>query len=133
MVQIGSPYTTPPPGQSEIKFFLLLGPPPISKIDAIKKILGWTTCFALFSKCRHQNLEITFCAITSSKAVRVAKLVSIHMFLGVRNSIIPIKKCFCLVENLQIAIQTYFLCIFCVSPWAREGEKVTVHPSPMKV
>ena len=30
----------PPLGQSETKFFLLLGPPPISKVDAIKKKLG---------------------------------------------------------------------------------------------
>ena len=30
----------PPPGQSETKFLLLIGPPRISKVDAIKKKLG---------------------------------------------------------------------------------------------
>ena len=35
----------PPPGQSETKFFLLLGPPPISKVDAIKKKAGMDYLF----------------------------------------------------------------------------------------
>ena len=30
----------PPPGQSETKFLLFIGPPRISKVDAIKKKLG---------------------------------------------------------------------------------------------
>ena len=83
----------PPPGQSETKFLLFLGPPPISKVDAIKKKLGWTTCFGPFSKWPpSKSGNHVLCHNLSSKAVRVTKLVSIHMFLGTRNLIIPIKN-----------------------------------------
>ena len=58
------PLPPPPPGQSETKFLLFLGPPPISKFDAIKKKLGWTTCLGHFQNGHHRDLEITFCAIT---------------------------------------------------------------------
>ena len=82
----------PPPGQSETKFFLLLGPPPISKVDAIKKKLGWTTCFGPFSKWPpSKSGNHVLCHNLSSAAVRVTKLVSMYMFLGVRNPILPIK------------------------------------------
>ena len=84
----------PPPPQDSLRpsFFLLLGLPPISKVDAIKKKLGWTTCFGLFSKWPpSKSRNHILCHNLSSKAVRVTKLVSIHMFLGARNSIMPIK------------------------------------------
>ena len=41
MGQIGLPCTPPPPPRT-FWVFLLLGPPPISKVDAIKKKLEWT-------------------------------------------------------------------------------------------
>ena len=37
---------------------------------------------------------------TWAKAVRVTQLVSIHMFLGARNSIMAIKNILCLENNL---------------------------------
>ena len=125
MGQIGLPCTPPPPGQSETKFFLLLGPPPISKVDAIKKKLGWTTCFGPFSKWPpSKSGNHVLCHNLSSKAVRVTKLMSMHMFLGVRNSIMPIKNVSVLwkiYKQLFKRIFRAFSVIFCVSPWAREG------------
>ena len=118
-------HTPPPPGQSETKFFLLLGPPPISKVDAIKKKLGWTTCFGLFSKWPpSKSGNHVLCHNFSSKAVRVTKLVSIHMFLGAKNLIIPIKNISVLwkiYKQLFKRIFRAFSVIFCVSPWATEG------------
>ena len=62
----------PPPGQSETKFFLLIGPPPIAKVDAIKKKLGWTTCFGPFSKWPpSKSGNHVLCHNLSSEAVRV--------------------------------------------------------------
>ena len=73
----------PPPGQSETKFLLFLGTPPIAKVDAIKKKLGWTTCFGPFSKWPpSKSGNHVLCHNLSSKAVRVTKLVSMHMFWG---------------------------------------------------
>ena len=54
----------PPPGQSETKFFLLLGHLPISKVDAIQKSWDGLPVLGYFQNGRHHNLEITFCAIT---------------------------------------------------------------------
>ena len=101
--------------KSKTKFFLFLGPPPISKV-------GWTTYFRPFQNGRHWNLEIMFCAIY--KAVRVTKLLSIHMFLRVRNSTMPIKNVSLLWKiNKQLFKRIFraFSVIFCVSPCAREG------------
>ena len=125
MGQIRLPCTPPPPGQSETKFLLFLGPPPISKVDAIKKKLGWTTCFGPFSKWPlSKSGNHVLCHNLSSKAVRVTKLVSMHMFLGMRNSIMPIKNVSVLwkiYKPLFKRIFRTFLVIFCVSLWDREG------------
>ena len=115
----------PPPGQSETKFLLFIGPPRISKVDAIKKKLGWTTCFGPFSKWPpSKSGNHLLCHNLSSKAVRVTKLVSMYMFLGVRNPILPIKNVSVLwkiYKQLFQRIFRAFLVIFCVSPWDREG------------
>ena len=62
------------------------------------------------------------CHNISSKAVRVTILMSIHMFLGARNSIMPIKNIFVLWKiNKQLFKRIFraFSVIFCVSSWAR--------------
>ena len=114
----------PPKGQSETKFFLFLGPPPIAKVDAIKKKLGWTTCFGLFSKWPpSKSGNHILCHNLSAKAVRVTKLVFIYMFLGARNSIMPIKKVSVwkkIYKQLCKRIFRAFSVIFCVSPWATD-------------
>ena len=118
-------HTPFPPGQSETKFVLFLGSPPISKADAIKKKLGWTTCFGPFSKWPpSKSGNHVLCHNVSSKAVRVTKLVSMHMFFGVKNLIMPI-------ENVSVLWKIYkqlfkrifraFSVIFCVSLWDRKG------------
>ena len=64
------------------------------------------------------------CHNLSSKAVRATKLVSMHMFLGVRNSIMPIKNVSVLwkmYKQLFKRIFHAFSVIFLVSPWDREG------------
>ena len=89
------------------------------------KKLRWTTCFGPFSKwppLKYGNhvLIHNLC----SKAVDVTKLVSIHMFLEVRNLIMPIKNVSVLWEiykQLLKRIFRAFSVIFCVSPWVREG------------
>ena len=71
-----------------------------------------------FQNGRHRNLKM------SSKAVRVKKLVSMHMFLGVKNSIMPIKNVSVLWKidkQLFKRIFRAFSVIICVSPWDREG------------
>ena len=114
-----------PPGQSETKFLLFIGPPRISKVDAIKKKLGWTTCFGPFSKWPpSKSGNHLLCHNLSSKAVRVTKLVSMYMFLGVRNPILPIKNVSVLWKMYKQLFQRIFrafFVIFCVSPWDREG------------
>ena len=118
MGQIGLPCTPPPPGQSETKYFLFIGPPPISKVDAIKK--SWDGLPVLPSKSGNHVL----CHNLSSKAVRVTKLVSMHMFLGVKNSIMPIKNVSVLwkiYKQLFKRIFRAFSVIFCASPWDRES------------
>ena len=106
MGQIGLPCTPPP-------------------LDAIKKKLGWTTCFGPFSKWPPSKFRNhVLCHNLSSKAVRVTKLVSMHMFLWVRNSIMPIKffsVSWKIYKQLFKRFFRAFLVIFCVSPWAREG------------
>ena len=125
MGQIGLSCTPPPPGQSETKFFLFLGPPPISKIDAIKKKLGWTTCFRPFSKWPPSKSGNHFlCHNFSSKAVRVTKCVSIHMFLGGEEFNYANKNVSVLWKinkHLFKRIFYAFSVIFCISSWAREG------------
>ena len=115
----------PPLGQSETKFLLFLGPLPISKVDAIKKKLGWTTCFGPFSKWPpSKSGNHVLCHNLSSKAVRVTKLVSMHIFLGVRNSIMLIKNVsvlWTIYKPLFKRIFRTFLVNFCVSLWDRKG------------
>ena len=115
----------PPPGQSETKFLLFIGPPRISKVDAIKKKLEWTTCFGPFSKWPpSKSGNHLLCHNLSFKAVSVTKLVSMYMFLGVRNPILPIKNVSVLwkiYKQLFQRIFRAFLVIFCVSPWDRKG------------
>ena len=115
----------PLPGQSETKFFFFLGPPPILKVDAIKKKLGWTTCLGPFSKWPpSKSGNCVLWDNFSSKAVRGTKLVSMHMFLGVRNSIMQIKNVSVLwkiYKQLCKRIFCAFSVIFCASPWDREG------------
>ena len=92
--------TVHPPPQDSLRpsFFV---PPPISKVDAIKKKLGWTTCFGPFSKWTpSKSGNHVLCLNLSSAAVRVTKLVSMYMFFGGDESNFANKKCFCLVENL---------------------------------
>ena len=123
MGQIGLPCT--PLGQSETKFLLFLGPPPISKVDAIKKELGWTTCFGPFSKWPpSKSGNHLLCHNLSSKAVWVTKLMSMHMFLGVRNPILPIKmflSCDKFINSYSNVFFVHFWSFFCVSPWDRKG------------
>ena len=127
MGQIGLPCTPPPPppGQSETKFLLFLGPSPISKVDAIKKKLWWTTCFGPFSKWPpSKSGNHVLCHNLSSKAVRVTKLMSMHMFLGARNLIMPIKNVsglWKIYKQLFKRIFREFSVIFCLSLWDREG------------
>ena len=62
------------------------------------------------------------CHNLSSKAVRATILMSIHMFLGARNSIMQIKNISVLWKvNKQLFKRIFraFSVIFCVSPWAR--------------
>ena len=62
------------------------------------------------------------CHNLSSKAVRVTKLESIHMFLGARNSIMQIKNISVLWKiNKQLFKRIFraFSVTLCVSPWAR--------------
>ena len=64
------------------------------------------------------------CHNLSSKAVRATTLVSMHMFLGVGNSIMTIKNVSVLwkiYKQLFKRIFRAFSVIFCVSPWDREG------------
>ena len=134
MGQIGLPCTPPPPGQSETKFFLFLGPPPISKVDAIKKKLGWTTCFGPFSKWPPSESENhVSCHNLSSKAVRVTKLVSMHMFLGVRNSIMPVKNVSVLWKFINSYSNVFFVHFRSFFVLVHGTERVTVYPPPMKV
>ena len=115
----------PPPRTVWDQVFLLLGPLPISRVDAIKKKLGCTTCFGLFSKWPpSKSRNHVLCHNLSYKAVRVIQLVSIHMYLGARSSIIPIKNVSVLskiYKQLFKRIFRAFSVIFCVSPWATEG------------
>ena len=65
--------------------FLLFVPPLISKVYAIKKV--GLPVFGPFSKWPPlKSVNHVLCHNLSSKAVRVTKLVSIHMFVGARNS-----------------------------------------------
>ena len=124
----------PPPGQSETKFLLFLGPPPISKVDAIKKKLGWTTCFGPFSKWPpSKSGNHVLCHNLSSKAVRVTKLVSMHMFLGVRNSIMPIKIISVLWKIYKQLFKRIFVHFWTFFVLVYGTERVTVHPPPIKV
>ena len=94
-------------------------------LDGFKKKLGWTTCFGPFSKWPpSKSGNHVLCHNLSSKAVGVTKLMSMHMFLGVRNSIMPIKNVYVLwkiYKQLFKRIFRAFSVIFCVSPWDREG------------
>ena len=145
MGQIGLPCTLPPPpGQSETKFFLLLGfPPPPRYQKSMPSVKSWVGLPVLghFQNGRHRNPETTcsgpfskwppsksgnhvLCHNLSSAAVRVTQLVSMHMFLGVRNSIMPIKNVSVLwkiSKQLFKRIFRAFSAIFCVIPWDREG------------
>ena len=134
MGQIGLPCTPPPPGQSETKFLLFLGPPPISKVNAIKKKLGWTTCFRPFSKWPpSKSGNHVLCHNLSSKAVRVTKLVSMHMFLGVRNSIMPIKNALSCGKFINRYSNVFFEHFWSFFVLVYGTERVTVHHPPMKV
>ena len=90
-----------------------------------QKKLGWTTCFGPFSKWPpSKSGNHVLCHNLSSKAVRVTKLVPMYMFLGVRNSIMPIKNVSVLwkiYKQLLKRIFRAFSVIFCVSLWDREG------------
>ena len=124
MGQIGLPCTPPPPQDSlRPSFYCSLNLPGYQKSMPSKKSWDGLPVLGHFQNGRHRNLEITFCAITS-KAVRVTKLVSMYMFLGVRSPILPIKHVSVLwkiYKQLFQRIFRAFLVIFCVSPWDREG------------
>ena len=133
MGQIGLP-CPPPPRTVRDQVFLLLGPPPISKVDAINKKLEWTTCFGPFSKwppwkCGNHVL----CHNLSSNAVRVTKLVSIHMFFGARNSIMQIKNVSVLWKIYKQLIKRIFVHFRSSFVLVHGPETVTVHPPSMKV
>ena len=105
--------------------------PPRTVLDRYQKSIpskkNWDGLPVLghFQNDRHRNLEITFCAITwVLRQLRVTKLVSMHIFLGLRNSIMPIKNVSVLwkiYKQLFKHIFRAFSVIFCVSPWARKG------------
>ena len=123
MGQIGLPCT--PPRTVWDQVFIVHWTSPDIKSRCIKKKLGWTTCFGPFSKWPpSKSGNHLLCHNLSSKAVRVTKLVSMYMFLGVRNPILPIKNVSVLwkiYKQLFQRIFRAFLVIFCVSPWDREG------------
>ena len=64
------------------------------------------------------------CHNVSFKVVRVTKLVSIHMFLGARNLIMPIKmflSCAKFKNSYLNLFFAHFCSFFVSSPWVREG------------
>ena len=71
-----------PRGQSETKFFSLLGPPPIYQKSMPSKKVGMDYLFWAIFKMASKYGNHVLCHNLSSKAVRFTKLVSIHMFLG---------------------------------------------------
>ena len=112
------------PWKSETRFLLLTRPPPISKVDAINEsrmaYLFWA--ISKWPPLKFENHVL--CHNLSSKVVRVTKLVSIYMFLGARNLIMPIKNVSHLWKiNKQLFKRIFgaFLIIFCASPRVREG------------
>ena len=134
MGQIGLPCTPPPPGQSGTKFFFLLGPPPIWKVDGIKKKWDGLPVLGFFQNGRHQNQEITFCAITWILRQlesqnwclyicfwgRVIHLCQLNMFLSCR-------KCINSYSNVFfVHFRSFFVLV-------HGSQRVTVHPPPMKV
>ena len=118
----------PPPMKVWDQVFLLIRPLPILKTWCHQLKVGWTILKS-FQNDRHWNLEITFCAITS-KAVRVTILMSIDMFLGARNSIMPIKNIFVLwkINKLQVKrISRAFSVIFVCYSMGQIGLMCTLH------
>ena len=117
----------PPPPQDSLRpsFYCSLDLPGYQKSMPSKKKLGWTTCFGPFSKWPpSKSGNHLLCHNLSSKAARVTKLVSMYMFLGVRNQILPIKNVSVMCKIYKQLFQRIFrafLVIFCVSPWDREG------------
>ena len=96
--QIGLPCTpSPPPGQSETKFILLLRTPQTSKLDAIKQRLGWTTCLQPFLKMAAVKIsEIEHWAWCLYPCFRYEE------YNGAP------KKCVCLVDILKSTIKHLF-------------------------
>ena len=125
MGQIGLPCTPPPPRTVWDQVFIVHWTSPDIKSRCHQKKLGWTTCFGPFSKWPpSKSGNHLLCHNLSSKAVRVTKLVSMYMFLGVMSPILPIKNVSVLwkiYKQLFQRIFRAFLVIFCVSPWDREG------------
>ena len=125
MGQIGLPCTPPPPRTVWNQVFIVHWTSPDIKSRCHQKKLGWTTCFGPFSKWPpSKSGNHLLCHNLSSKAVRVTKLVSMYMLLGVRNPILPIKNVSVLwkiYKQLFQRIFRAFLVIFCVSPWDRKG------------
>ena len=115
----------PPSGRSETKFLLFLGPPRYQNSMPSKKSWDGLPVSGHFQNGPpSKSGNHVLCHNLSSKEVRVTKLVSMHMFLGVRNSIMPIKNVSVLwkiYKQLFKRIFRAFSIIFCVSPWDREG------------
>ena len=128
MGQIGLPCTPPPPQDSlRPSFFCSLDLPRYQK-------LGWTTCFDPFSKWPpSKSGNNVFCHNLSSNALRVTKLVSMHMFLGVWNSIMPIKMFLSCGKFINSCSNVFFVHFRSFFVLVHGTERVTVHPPPMKV
>ena len=80
-----------------------------------------------------ESVNHVLCHNLSSKAVRVTKLVSMHIFWGLRDSIMPIKmflSCGKFINSYSNVFFVYFLSFFVL---VYGTERVTVHPLPMKV
>ena len=114
MGKIGLPCTPPPPQDSLRPSFFAPWTSPDIKSRCHQKRVGIDYLF----------FAIFLCHNLSSKAVRVTKLVSIHMFLGARNLSMPIKNVSVLwkiYKQLFKPIFRAFSVIFCANPWVREG------------
>ena len=111
MGQIGLPCTPPSPGQFETKFFALWTSP-ISKVDAIKKRWERLPGLGYFQNVRHQNLEITFCAITWVLRQLSHKIGGYTYVFGDEEFNYANKKCFCLVEKFINSYSNVFFVHF---------------------
>ena len=73
------------------------------------------------------------CHNLSSKVVIVTKLVSIHKFLGARNSIMPIKNVFVMRKIYKQLFKRIFRAFSSFFVLVHGPQRATVHPPPMNI